>query len=689
MPILRRDGSREEAGQALPLALLLVVVLLISVALLTGTARRDLSRSGSGRVGLQLLNAARAGLAQARCATWDAAVAAGADADPARTRAFLDGLGLSAGERRWLQGEALVAAPPAGGALRLRSEAGLRATPALTVQVELERRDVGQTTFLLFTAEASAGGGERRTAEVVLRLGHPPYEGLGFALLARNASCIFCHTRIDDVRRQYASAGGPVPRVKVATLEALSLRGNCDSLLAGTLYVRGHLLNQAGVELPAPIGGAAGLQAETLDARDGTIVGHPLVDLVDGTPSRTPFASFYKHYPQDPAGQFDGAVPGSFPPVVPDLDRDGSIGAAEWAARVAGSTGRVTGGVIVTVPRGATWSGPALPGSGAAPELRSATPATHAILVGTPASPLRIEGEVAIDGDALVSGTVAGSGVLLVRGNLYVVGDLTYADGADASGARTFGLGGDGGENAIAWAAGGSILHGPYNTDKDGTPVSDVTLDGFTGQQLALFNRMEWTRAQPWFDPRRGLPSATDTGIPNSAWDPAHVPRYYVLAPGAQPQMFLGGRWDNARQAWVGKEKGTPDTVIDLTGKVAGRDYSLRPLDPEGGWLAPDTLRALHAATDAARIPGPYRLDGLYYTPNALFLMARRGSSAGGQVVVNGAIVAADAGVLVPGPAREDGPGLQLNYDARTARLLRLEQAEGRLQPFALLRRER
>lgn len=678
-------GDRQETarGQALALALVLTVVLVTSAALLFAVAGADVRRSDSGRLRLQLLNAARLGLAQARWATWDRAVAEGA-VDRERVGPFLEGLGLPPGERRWLDGDRLVPTPPVAGALRLSGGPFGAALDRISVDVSVERRVERGLDLLLFAAEARAADGARRSAELVLRLGSPPYPGLSFALLARNASCIFCHTRIDDARRFHGGGAGSYPRVKVATLEALSLRSNCDSLLAGTLYVRGHLLSKTGVELPAPPGGSAGLQGETLDESDGTIVGRPLVDLTDGTPARIPFAGFYKHYPADPDQQFDGPLPDTFPPVVPDPDGNRQVNDGEWAARTAGLRGRVSGGVIVTVPAGRTWSGASLPSRGNASELPGGLPGTHAILVGTSSDPLRIEGDVAVDGDVVISGAVRGRGALLVRGSLYVVGDLTYEDGADAGG-RTFGRASDDGENAVAYAAAGSILVGPYGTDKQGLPVTDEALTGFTGQQLALFNRMEWTKSQPWFDPVAGLPTERNTGVANSAWEPGHLPRYYVLDAAASPQMFLGGRWDNDRQAWVGKEKGDPDARIDLSGKTAGRDYVVHPLDPQG-WISPDTLRRLQTAQESSRVPGPLQLDGLFYTSNAMFLMARSSTSCRGQVVLNGAIVAADAGLLVPGSG---GVGLQLNYDARTSRLLRLEEPGGPVQPFALLRRER
>ena len=67
-------------------------------------------------------------------------------------------------------------------------------------------------------------------------------------------------------------------------------------------------------------------------------------------------------------------------------------------------------------------------------------------------------------------------------------------------------------------------------------------------------------------------------------------------------------------------------------------------------------------------------------------MMARKSSSGEGQMIVNGAIIAADAAVLVPSGS---GPiGLQLNYDRRPAKFLNLQQSNVPLELFTVFRRE-
>ena len=54
-------------------------------------------------------------------------------------------------------------------------------------------------------------------------------------------------------------------------------------------------------------------------------------------------------------------------------------------------------------------------------------------LVGTPASPIQINGPVVVPGDVVISGTITGKGTLYVGGNLYIAGDLTYGNSPDFS----------------------------------------------------------------------------------------------------------------------------------------------------------------------------------------------------------------------------------------------------------------
>ncbi|MGE0712366.1 MAG: hypothetical protein AB7N76_01540 [Planctomycetota bacterium] len=96
------------------------------------------------------------------------------------------------------------------------------------------------------------------------------------------------------------------------------------------------------------------------------------------------------------------------------------------------------------------------------------------------------------------------------------------------------------------------------------------------------------------------------------------------------------------------------------------------PLNPKGNWISQANLKAMYAAENARRLTEnqgqkkAYELDGLIYTNNAIFMLSRGSASGNGEMIVNGAVVSADAGILVAN-------GLTLNYDARTKSFLRIE----------------
>jgi len=93
-------------------------------------------------------------------------------------------------------------------------------------------------------------------------------------------------------------------------------------------------------------------------------------------------------------------------------------------------------------------------------------------------------------------------------------------------------------------------------------------------------------------------------------------------------------------------------------------------LAPKGSWLTEAQLKQIWIDDEAARTSGsPLKVDGLLYTNNSIYGLARSASQTTGQMRVNGAIVAADVGLLVPG---NGGTGLQMNYDSRLKTFLRI-----------------
>lgn len=650
-PLAPHRSRSRRSGQALFTSITFVGIILGICMTLVVVTQTNAARVAGNRQNEQLLNAARAGQAQTRLALWDAYCAGqpgGKPGNAASYRTFLDGKGLTAGTPG-----PTVTLP----ALSFNPAAAGGGMTGATVTRTAYRQDDGATsTYVVMSSVARDANGDSHVAEEVLRIGGKPYEGFRFALLANNVNCIFCHARFDNVTRYYGNKDGSHQRVKVASLETLMLRNDPDSTIAGTLYVQGTLMTKDGTPLAVPPGGSGKLQAEDIDSQGKILDPSSVVNFVGaakdaGGNFTEQFANFYRGYSTDPTKQIDGPMPATFPPVVNDANGNRTIDGGEWSVKAGSMTGTLTGGRKVAVPVGSTYAGGALPSVDSAGTYSSNTPGTHMVLVGTESDPIVIDGDVAIDGDVVISGYVKGTGLLLARRNLYIVGDIKYADGTDGVGKRTFGVASDGAENTMAFAAGGNVVHGAYNTDKSGNLLTE-TSGGFTMNEVALFNRMEWTKTQPYFDAATGFPTATDTGVPNSAYVAGHVPRYYSLGESVtQVQMFAPAadvQWDNTNKVWVGKEHGDSYTAIPLTG-AAGTDYVLKPLNPAGDWISQANMRSIHTSADAARPPSPYEVDGLLYTDNAIMMLARSSSSSSGQAIVNGAIISADAGILVPG----------------------------------------
>ena len=66
---------------------------------------------------------------------------------------------------------------------------------------------------------------------------------------------------------------------------------------------------------------------------------------------------------------------------------------------------------------------------------------------------------------------------------------------------------------------------------------------------------------------------------------------------------------------------------------------------------------------------GAISVDAVLYSNNSIFGLVSKASSAEGEMTVNGALLASDVGLLVPG---NGGIGLQLNYDQRVAQMIEL-----------------
>ena len=638
--------------------------------------------------------------------------------------------------------------------------------------LQLYRHDVpnSDATNLFITVQAHTDHGSdltrpplERTMQLVYTVEPRRFEGFDFGVLANNVNCIFCHTVVDSADRYWNTdplAYGDFDRVRVGTLESLSIRddkdgtsnitdGDSDSHIAGALYVRGTMTDHDGVPISA-------WHEQTFGSFDfdavGRLVQDDFGDLIptDFSPAGNPpqaGENLYLDYPTDYQEMVDGGLPTEFPPPFPD---DGGIDPAtgepvttgannnvvdpsEFWAVADGMEGRIVGGAINVTPPGDQLGGSA--------ELIDAltvgnTPAGigsglsgNVTLTGTADNPIVIDGDVAIQGDLVITGYIVGEGTLNVSGNVYVPAGLHYLDGVDEDGARTFGVGEDGLTNALGLTAGGNIMVGDFLKPRSGdTPgPMDIVTGGPGGQwnfalaELALFNRGEWSKAQPllpgfgeatdapgtWTLPNPDnrthplLPGPDDDlrdpstwSAPNPNYDPSWMPRYYQFGPGdAIPVYNLGSLYyDPVTGTWRGDTEAPTSWDSDLLSMWDPSDIDNPNLYGPGGqpvaavlqlssddaWLSDLLLKEAIEHLEALAPPGPMQIDGLMYTNNAIFGIVSRADVFKGQLLVNGALICADLGLLSPGFRNSEGfgtdenppgspwaTGLHLNYDAR------------------------
>ena len=97
-------------------------------------------------------------------------------------------------------------------------------------------------------------------------------------------------------------------------------------------------------------------------------------------------------------------------------------------------------------------------------------------------------------------------------------------------------------------------------------------------------------------------------------------------------------------------------------------------LMPNGGWLSTAALESMWDTSGAANGGEPLAVDGLLYTNNATMFIATSSGPYKGRAILNGGLIGADLGILVPGEKKSSEPGLQLNYDARHDGVLQLQE---------------
>lgn len=353
----------------------------------------------------------------------------------------------------------------------------------------------------------------------------------------------------------------------------------------------------------------------------------------------------------------------------------------------------------------------------------------NVVLRGTAADPIVLNGTVAVDGDLIINGYVKGEGTLIVRGNIYVPTDLQYLDGREylpgdpvgsPTGPRTFGLAQDGTPNALGLTAGGNVIVGYYLRPSSlkfdgsysvpspteiisGNPDSgdpDVDLWSFSLAEMSLFNRGEWAKTQQFLPADLTEAAGPPSGwtAPNAGYVADYVPRYYRHGEDTVIPIYNKEVWfDASTSTWHGVEEvpvgWDPNLLTYVDPGDTSDPYFYNPdgsakavsyaLKPKGEWVPDDFYKLSVNLFQATRPLGKaLNIDGLLYTNNAIFSIVQRATTFYGRMVLNGAVVAADLGMLAPGfedpwnvtgtntPLSDFATGLQLNYDQRVKDLL-------------------
>lgn len=602
--------------------------------------------------------------------------------------------------------------------------------------VRVARHDDGDTTRLYVTIAASTkrGAGHanapvQRAIQLVYAISPAPFEGFDYGILTNNVNCVFCHTVIDSAERVYnhdPSKFGTFDKVKVGTLQSLMLRHDprpaisdwdSDSMIAGSLYVRGHATNQNGIPM-TNWGGTVAFKSTTFDVN-----GHIVQNETGGMSTTTfspagdppqPGENMYLNYPTDYAAMPDGKLPVEFPPPFPDdggvdplTGHQGTTGAGnrlvdplEFQTAAARAEGTVSGGVITLVdPADPIDTQTDYVGAFTQGNTSSLPSVTHGnvVLTGTTENPIVIHGTVAIEGDVVINGYVKGEGVILASRNVYVPTDLRYLDGhtyvegdeaGNPTGPVTFGVAQDGTKNALGLACGGNMMLGDYLAPSPSLDAPEEAIvtgnpDGpwnFPLSEISLFNRNEWSHTQP-FLPGHGQDNFDPSTwtVPNPGYIADYVPRFYQFGPGdVIPIYNLGNVWFDATSGtWrgdaevpLGWDPGqlTLFDPADLTNPLLYDPTTGAPratvlqLDSNSSWITNTMLEhAIETMEDHHATGTPMQIDGLLYTNNAIFGVVTRGGPMRGQMVVNGSLVCADLGLLSPGHLNTQGLGTTAN----------------------------
>lgn len=244
---------------------------------------------------------------------------------------------------------------------------------------------------------------------------------------------------------------------------------------------------------------------------------------------------------------------------------------------------------------------------------------------------------------------------------------------------------------------------------------SNYSQSQLTFAEAAIYNRNEWAKTQyalPTNDVGAagvaGAAPGTTTWALNPSYVPGYTPRFYTQDDGkvyvaanlysgqGATSNDTGFKWNAATGAWTTNTvTNTSEIPAGLTTNVLSTSYlngtyaldsgtstvGPPPVAPAsttnlpatvsvapggnpntgGSWISEANLKTLIDNAIAARTNNtPLEVDGLIYTNNAIFCIAKTTDTTGGKLTVNGSLLAADTGILA-------SSGFTVNYDVNTA----------------------
>ncbi|WP_293913893.1 polymer-forming cytoskeletal protein [Deinococcus sp.] len=611
-----------------------------------------------------------------------------------------------------------------------------------------------QAVHFVMTAKGLQGklpGGTVRTVKQDIFVGGGLYNGLDFAVLTNNANCVMCHASVQSTEAlatgAAATATAPFRRAKFATLESLQTRpGKEDSVLAGTFYTRGKWVDDQG----KAVTGSTGFQTTQADNAGNitstTKQGFTASDCSTTTACPTN-KNFYTGYPKQTGigaapynGKWpDGELPDRFPLPVPDTNGDRIISDSEWSDAVLASTsladpdnqpGSITGNMQKVASTGNVTSF-----GGTTSQTANTGNNGNLVLDGTLTTPIEVNGTVYVNGDVIIRGFVKGDGKIIARGNVYVVGDVKYACGTDNHECNSDDWKDTSNIPKFALSAVGNISMGDFETPRYGDWSNSTVLEAENIQAATLKSGANAGQ------------SATNGGekntVPGMAWREAtlfnrlelrkyiesgktYVPRLYKFANNSKDLVFWNDATDEGADNYAdGKylridaacasdvskcPQGTSSVKVGNSNPDAPQTVDVSAADiktflaaaavytvaPKTNWITRSNLKQMYldsVENNASRSNGSFRFDGLLYSANATFALAKPNASNGcirgrtgnggcsktnGGVEIRGSLMSADTGILAPGNGNPPTatPSFKVFHDNRLSKFVKLRDTQ-------------